>query len=90
MYQIVYPYSVGQIENEGKALNHCVSSYVYGVLEGKYLIAFLRKADAPETPLVTLMLKDGKVLMARGLNNRTTTSEEQEFLDQWQAQNKAA
>lgn len=90
MFSIVFPKSASEIKKEGRILRHMVAEYIPGVLEGKYLIAFLRRTDDLATPLVTLMLKDGKVLQARGLDNRTPTPEEQEFLDQYQAGHKAA
>ena len=90
MFSVVFPKNVSEIKHEGQALQHMVELYIPGILEGKYLIAFLRRADDLTTPLLTLMLKDGVVLQARGYNNRTPTPEEQEFLDQYQANHMAA
>lgn len=100
MYQIVYPKSINDIKKESRALRHMADKFVDGVLEGKYVIAFLRRIDAPKTPLLTIMVETsidangefrvGKILQTGGLDNRKPTPEEQEFLDQWQAQNKAA
>lgn len=90
MFDVVFPKSVSEIKKEGVVLRHMVAEFIPGVLEGKYVIAFLRRTDDPKTPLLTLMLKDGKVLQAAGLDNRKPTKEEQEFLDQYQAGHKAA
>ena len=81
MYQVVFPKSVSEIKNEGQTLRHMVELYVEGILAGKYLIAFLRRTDSPNTPLLTLMLKDGKVLEAaasttasRPVRNRSSST----------------
>jgi hypothetical protein len=81
-FSIVLPKSVNDIVNEGAALNHCVASYVSGVVDRQYSIVFLRKADELEKPLVTVQISaDGKtVSQARGHSNRDLTEEENKFL----------
>jgi len=81
-FSIVLPSSVNDIVNEGAALNHCVASYVSGVVDRQYSIVFLRKADELDKPLVTVQISaDGKtVSQARGHSNRDLTEDENKFL----------
>lgn len=53
---IVLPKSLNELVTEGIALHHCVGSYVDSVAAGKEIIAFVRRKDAPETPLLTVDL----------------------------------
>lgn len=94
MFTVVFPKSLSEIKKESRTLRHMAHAYISGVLEGRYAIAFLRKKDAPDTPLLTIMVetsnvdgefKVGKILQTGGLDNRGPTPEEQEFLDQWLA-----
>ncbi len=52
-----------EIATEGKVLEHCVGGYAKRHLEGKTVILFLRRADAPTQPLVTIeMDPDSKTI----------------------------
>jgi hypothetical protein len=85
VYSIVTPKDVNEIVNEGAALNHCVASYVSGVVDGTYSIVFLRKTDELDKPLVTVQVSaDGKAIMqSRGHSNRDLTEDESKFLDKY-------
>lgn len=61
---------------EGNVLQHCVGSYCKKVVEGKTLIAFLRQKAEPDTPLVTMEIREGKIVQVRGQANRYPTVEE--------------
>ena len=84
-YSVVIPKEVNEIVNEGAALNHCVASYVSGVVDRTYSIVFLRKTDEIEKPLVTVQVSaDGKqVMQARGHSNRDLTEAEEKFLNKY-------
>lgn len=57
------PKSSAEIVTEGKILEHCVGGYAKRHLEGKTVILFLRRADEPDQPLVTIeMNADGKTI----------------------------
>lgn len=81
-YSVVMPKDVNDIVNEGAALNHCVASYVSGVVDRSYTIMFLRKTEELDKPLVTVQISaDGKKIMqSRGHSNRDLTEEENKFL----------
>lgn len=80
-YAVIVPPTMGSVVQEGSSLNHCVASYVDGMVNGEYAILFLRLKENPEKSLVTLQVRDGKVVQARGQSNRTPTKEEQEAID---------
>jgi len=84
-YSVVLPKDVNDIVNEGAALNHCVASYVSGVVDRQYSIVFLRKTDELDKPLVTVQISaDGKtVSQARGQSNRELTEDEAKFLNKY-------
>jgi hypothetical protein len=79
-YCIVLPKSSKDIVAEGVDLNHCVSSYVDKILEGRTMIIFLRKSDKPQESLVTLEFQNNKIVQARGSYNRKLDEQEKEFL----------
>jgi phosphoribosylaminoimidazole-succinocarboxamide synthase len=80
-YSVVVPESLAEIVREGTLLNHCVAQYIEGVVAGTYAILFLRANDDLQSPLVTLQYQDGHVVQSRGQNNRSTTKEEQDEID---------
>lgn len=63
---------------EGKALHHCVGTYVNRVAEQKCLIFFIRKKDKEEEPFYTLELdtNDFKIVQCRGKQNYSYTNDE--------------
>lgn len=83
VYSIVAPASLDLVVKEGQSLNHCVANYIEGLVQGQYAILFLRTNEDIDRPLVTVQVQDGRVVQARGVNNRPATREEQEFLDKY-------
>lgn len=69
-----------EILEEGVSLNHCVSSYVKKIIDGKTYIMFLRLVEEPENSLITLEYKMGRIVQAKGSYNRPMTEEEKKFL----------
>ena len=82
-YVVMVPPTMNSIVQEGASLNHCVASYVDGMMEGKYAILFLRKEDEPEKSLVTIQIHETKISQARGQNNRHLIEEEQKVIDKF-------
>ena len=79
-YVIIYPKSTQEIKDEGATLNHCVASYIRGVIDGKCDIVFLRKGNAPDISLVTIEVVDYQPMQYRGRHNRDVTTEEFEII----------
>ena len=72
-YLVIIAKSPAELKAEGKALHHCVGSMGY---EQKFareetLIFFIRSADAPDVPLVTMeySLKSKKILQCYANGN---------------------
>ncbi|WP_460377445.1 PcfJ domain-containing protein [Paraclostridium bifermentans] len=82
-YKIIYPECIQDIKDEAVSLQHCVASYIDGVIEGKRHIMFLRKVNSLENSLVTLEVVNGEIVQARGLYNRSLSEKEQEVVDEY-------
>lgn len=85
-FSIVVPQTLDLIVREGQSLNHCVSNYIDGLVEGQYAIVFLRDNEDLEKPLVTVQVHGDRVSQCRGVNNRGVTQEEQAFIDKFAEQ----
>ena len=82
-YKIIYPKTTQDIKDEAVQQNHCVASYIQNVIDGKSHILFLRNKDDTERSLVTLEIKNYKVVQARGKFNREVTKEEQFVIEKY-------
>ncbi len=72
-YIFIFPHSVYQIINEGKALSHCVGGYAERHMNGKTNIIFMRKKEEQEKSLYTIEYDSQKnrIVQARGEKNKT-------------------
>lgn len=68
---------------EGYKLNHCVGSYVSEVYRKDCLIYFLRYKNNPEEPLVTIEVRNQKVMQAKGSHNRYLKNDELNVIKLW-------
>ena len=72
---------------EGKALHHCVASYVERIADGKCFILLIRRKDAPEKPFFTCEVdpESKGIRQCRTLQNRSYTTEPtvEKFLKKW-------
>lgn len=82
-YRIIYPKAVQDIKDEASQQHHCVATYIDSVIDGVCDILFLRNKEEPDKSLVTMEVKDNKVVQARGKFNRDLTSKEQEMVDRY-------
>ena len=90
-YMVCQPMSMDDILDEGIQLHHCVGSYCQDIVKAKgdMLIYFMRKKSAPKTSLITIQVNraddDGSyyLIEAAGENNRTTTKDENCFIEKW-------
>jgi len=80
-YKIFPPKEPEELVKEGNNLGHCVGSYTKKVAHGTSVVLFLRKADAIEESLVTIELKDNRLVQARRKFNYAPKEKEQEILD---------
>lgn len=82
-YKIFYPESTQDIKDEAVQQNHCVASYIDRVIKGECDILFLRKKNEVDKSLVTIEVRDGKVVQARGKFNRDVSAEEQKIINKY-------
>lgn len=68
-YAFIIPKTLDELKNEGKALNHCVGSYINRHKTGEVTIIFVRDKDSREEPLYTLEIKKKQIVQFRGKGN---------------------
>ena len=82
-YIFIYPDSTQDIKDEAVQQNNCVASYVQRVIDGQCHILFLRKKDSPDKSLVTIEVRDGKIVQALQKFNNPLTVEQKEIVDKY-------
>ena len=82
-YVFLYPDSTQDIKDEAASQNNCVASYIDNVINGGCDILFLRKKDSPKDSLVTIEVRNNKIVQARRRFNEPVREEDQEAIDAW-------
>lgn len=82
-YTFIYPNCTQDIKDEAVSQNNCVASYIQRVIDGECHILFLRKKDNPDKSLVTIEVRNDKIVQAKQKFNDPVTSEQQEVIDRW-------
>lgn len=76
--------SQNELNEESKALSHCVRTYGEKVAKGKTMIFFIRRIDEPDIPFYTLELNNKReMVQCRGNRNCNMTEEVKTFVDGW-------
>lgn len=83
-YQIIYPKSPDDIKDEAVQQNNCVASYIDRVLEGECDVVFLRRKENPEKSLVTVEVRNSKVVQAERAYHSLISNEEEKILKQYE------
>ena len=73
-FMVIVPKSQEELYEEGRVLHHCVGSYARSVAEGRSTILFIRRKDAPDTPLCTVEVSKGRLVQARTKYNNQAYS----------------
>lgn len=82
---IIFPASsIESLIDESKQQNNCVRTYAEKYANGECDIYFMRKVDNPKISLVTVEVKDNKVVQKRTKNNERTSKKQDKFLNTWQ------
>ena len=87
--RIIFPLTAQAIKREGKALDHCVGGYAERHIRGVTTILFLRKADQPGVPYVTIEMYGNQIQQIHGYRNEVGTGAKnlrvvhKAFLDTW-------
>lgn len=82
-YIFLYPEKIDDIRSEAVSQNNCVASYAQSVIDGKCHILFMRKKEEPDKSLVTIEVKNNKIVQAKGRFNRDLTNEEEVTVEKW-------
>lgn len=82
-YCFIYPKCVQDIKDESVQMNNCVSSYIKNVINGNCDILFLRNKDEKDKSLVTIEVRNNKIVQALQKYNTPLTKEQQEIVDKW-------
>lgn len=82
-YTFIYPDCTQDIKDESVAMNNCVSSYINRVIEGNCHILFLRKTNTPDESLVTIEVRNNRIVQALQKYNNPLTNEQQEVVNMW-------
>lgn len=82
-YQFIYPETIQDIKDEAVQQNNCVASYINKVLKGSCHILFLRKKDDIAKSLVTIEVRNNRIVQARRKFNNPIIEEEQIAIDKW-------
>lgn len=82
---IIFPASsISSLINESKQQNNCVKTYAEGIAKGECDIYFMRLVDSPDKSLVTVEVRNKKIVQKRTKNNEITTPEQDMFLSLWE------
>ena len=88
-YCVVIPNCVNDLKKEGSKLHHCVGKMGYDnkVVTGQSIIAFVRIADDPIKPFVTVeySLKANRVAQCYGDHDSKPAEEVRKFVDKWES-----
>ena len=82
-YIFIYPNTPQDIKDEAVMQTNCVASYIDKVINGSCHIMFLRKKEEPNQSLVTLEIKNYKVVQSRRAFNKDPLPEEHEAIKQF-------
>ena len=80
-YVFIYPKCTQDIKDEAVQMSNCVASYIDKVIDGDCHILFLRKKDKPKESLVTIEVRDNRIVQAKRRFNDDVTSEDQQAID---------
>ncbi len=80
-YKFVYPKCTQDIKDEAVQQQNCVASYIDRVVDGRCDILFLRKKDNPTKSVVTIEVRDGKIVQAFQAYNTPCNEEQREAIE---------
>ena len=83
-YKFIYPSKTEDIKNEAVQQSNCVVSYIDRVINGQCDIIFMRNANTPNESLVTVEIRNKKVVQARRRFNESVTDEQHKVLNKYE------
>ena len=82
-YKFIYPKTTKDIKDEAVQQSNCVASYIDKVIDGSCDIILMRKKNDVENSLVTVEVRNGKIVQARQRFNESVNESEQKALDKY-------
>ena len=82
-YKFIYPKTTKDIKDEAVQQSNCVASYIDKVIDGSCDIILMRKKNDVGNSLVTVEVRNGKVVQARQRFNESVNESEQKALDKY-------
>lgn len=82
-YVFLYPNCTQDIKDEAVMQNNCVASYIDRVIDGECHIMFLRSKDNPQKSLVTLEIRENKIVQAFRHFNDPITDQDRQAIEFW-------
>lgn len=82
-YKFIYPKTTKDIKDEAVQQSNCVASYIDKVINGSCDIILMRKKNDVENSLVTVEIRNNKVVQARQRFNEPVNESEQKALDKY-------
>ena len=82
-YKFIYPKTTKDIKDEAVQQSNCVASYINKVIGGSCDIILMRKKNDVENSLVTVEVRNGKVVQARQRFNESVNESQQKALDKY-------
>ena len=76
--------SLKDLQDESKQQNNCVRTYAEKYAKGSCDIYFMRATDEPQKSLVTVEVKNNKVVQSRVKNNNNPNEKQIHFLQKWE------
>lgn len=86
-YVFIYPKTTQDIKDEAVQMHNCVASYIQRVLDEECHILFLRKKNEPDKSLVTIEVRNNRIVQAYRVCNTPTTEEDNEAINAWNEKN---
>ena len=82
---IIFPAdSYKSLVNESNQQNNCVRTYAEDIASGRCYIYFMRLLSDIEHSLVTVEIRNKKIVQKRTKNNQITSIEQDRFLNEWE------
>lgn len=82
---VIYPvHNINELIKESQQQNNCVKTYIEKAALAKCDIYLMRRSSAPSISLVTVEVRNNKIVQAKIKNNQEPTKEQWKFLNVWQ------
>ena len=83
-YIIIPAKSISALIDESKQQNNCVRTYAERIAKNECDIYFMRFISSQDKSLVTVEVRNNKIVQKRTKNNEKTSKEQDKFLNLWE------